>query len=382
MAEYDIAAYVWPAYTGREERARLFWPGGKGEWESVARAGSLHKTAADGSDYCWGREPLWGFADEADPEVMEMQIAAAADHGVNVFAYDWYWYDRRPIFDRCLEEGFLGAANRSRMKFYLMWANHDASQLWDYRNSSDSLETTVWTGRVNRLDFRSVRQRLVSRYFTRPEYYCIDGKPLFAIYDLDNFVRGMTSMDEAAAALEELRGDVRRAGLPGLHLQIILWGDTQNVSGVDGAKSLDLEEAIRLLRADSVTHYQYVHFTDIDRDYADVLPDVMRCWERCRERFGVPYFPHVSLGWDNNPRFKVFRPGIMRGNDGAAIQKALQAAKRFMDESGLPVRLMTLNSWNEWTESSYLEPDNINGYAYLEAVRRVFGADREDGGRC
>ena len=34
---------------------------------------------------------------EADPYVMEMEIAAAADHGVNVFIYDWYWYDGRPV---------------------------------------------------------------------------------------------------------------------------------------------------------------------------------------------------------------------------------------------------------------------------------------------
>ena len=49
---------------------------------------------------------MWGYVNEADPYVMEMQIAAAADHGVNVFIYDWYWYDRRPFLKNCLEEGF------------------------------------------------------------------------------------------------------------------------------------------------------------------------------------------------------------------------------------------------------------------------------------
>ena len=34
--------------------------------------------------------------------------------------------------------------------------------------------------------------------------------------------------------------------------------------------------------------------------------------------------------------------------------------------------LITINSWNEWTESSYLEPDDLYGYGYLEAVKRVF----------
>ena len=35
-------------------------------------------------------------------------------------------------------------------------------------------------------------------------------------------------------------------------------------------------------------------------------------------------------------------------------------------------RILNINSWNEWTEGSYLEPDTTNGMAYLEAVRDVF----------
>ena len=35
MQKYDIAAYIWPAYTGKEMRSRIFWPEGIGEWQTV-----------------------------------------------------------------------------------------------------------------------------------------------------------------------------------------------------------------------------------------------------------------------------------------------------------------------------------------------------------
>jgi len=44
--------------------------------------------------------PLWGYTDESDPKVMEEKIAAAADHGIDAFIFDWYCYDDGPFLDR------------------------------------------------------------------------------------------------------------------------------------------------------------------------------------------------------------------------------------------------------------------------------------------
>ena len=75
MKEYDIAAYIWPSYTGDEPRSRIFWPEGYGEWETVKAS----KSKCD--RHVWPRKPLWGYVNEADPYVMEMEIEAAAAHG-------------------------------------------------------------------------------------------------------------------------------------------------------------------------------------------------------------------------------------------------------------------------------------------------------------
>ncbi len=366
MKNYDVAAYIWPSYTGDEPRTRMFWPEGIGEWQSVKNSVSKFP----GHD--WPRKPLWGFVNEADRYIMEMEIAAAADHGVNVFIYDWYWYDRRPFLENCLNDGFLRAGNRNRMKFYLMWANHTVNNLWDIRTSHD-MSNVIWDGAVDRRDFDTIMNRVIEKYFSQPEYYKIDGCPVFMIYDLHNLIRGLGGLDETARALEDFRKLTVKAGFPGLHLQLTAWSERAvNLSGVDSTKSGTTRDAVKFFGFDSISHYQFVHFAHIDREYSEILIDVKKEWARIDEQYDVPYFPHISIGWDNNPRFKEFRPGIVKGNNPAAFKQGLQMAKEYIDTHNLPAPLITLNSWNEWTETSYLEPDDLYGYGYLEAVKEVF----------
>ena len=156
MKKYDTAAIIWPSYTPDEGRTKIFWEQGEGEWQTVKSA----TREKDGEN--WPRRPLWGYVNEADPYVMESQIEAATDHGINVFIYDWYWYDGRPFLENCLNDGFLKAKNNEKMKFYLMWANHDATYLWDVRNSDD-LTVPVWRGAQPRDEFEKIAQRLTEK---------------------------------------------------------------------------------------------------------------------------------------------------------------------------------------------------------------------------
>ena len=370
---YDVAAYIWPSYTGDEPRSHMFWPEGEGEWQTVRTA------TAKFEGHNWPRKPLWGYCNEADPKVMEQQIDAAADHGVNVFIYDWYWYDNRPFLEQCLNNGYLKSPNNDRVKFYLMWANHNVNCVWDKRLAHDHLDTVIWQAAVNRTQFEEIALRLIRRYFTHPSYYTIDDCPLFQIYDLNNLVTGLGGLEQTADAFAWFRAQVVKAGLAGLHLQLTSWGASKlNLSGVDAGTSVTPAGVVEQLCFDSLTHYQYVHFTNIDRDYADIMVDVQKEWAHMERDYSVPYFPHVSVGWDNNPRFETFRPGVVRNNTPAEVEKAFVAARDYVDAHPAQPPLITINSWNEWTETSYLQPDDLYGYGYLEAVRNVFHHKEED----
>ena len=366
--QYDVAAIIWPAYTGNEPRTRIFWPEGYGEWQTVKAMKPLRP------GHAWPRKPLWGYVNEADPFVMEMEIEAAVAHGVNTFIYDWYWYDNEPFLEQCLDDGFLKARNNHKMKFYLMWANHNANSMWDKRNAE--LYAPIWNGAVNRKTFDAIVDRTIEKYFKHPSYYKIDGKPVYMIFELENLIKGLGGVAETERALAHFREQTVKAGFPGLELHLVLHKRTMDLKLDSGETLLSF---INRAGFDGATNYQFWDFTDMGRPYAEILEDVQKEWKQIRETVKVPYYPNVSVGWDANPRYNHLIDDICVENTPEEVKKGFALAKQYVDAgNGLRAPLVVVNSWNEWTEGSYLEPDDLYGYGYLEAIREVFCPEKQE----
>ena len=114
-----MASYYFGNYHPGDPRNEKSKGKGWSEWELVKAA----KPRFPGHHQ--PNVPLWGYTDESDPKVMAQKIDAAADHGIDAFIFDWYYYDDGPFLDRPIDEGFLKATNNARLKFAFMWANHD-----------------------------------------------------------------------------------------------------------------------------------------------------------------------------------------------------------------------------------------------------------------
>lgn len=374
MKKYDVAAFVWPSYTGDELRTRIFWPEGIGEWEVVKNA----KPKFEG--HTWPRKPLWGYVNEADPKVMEMEIDEAVSHGVNVFIYDWYWYDNRPFLENCLNDGFLKAKNNDKMKFYIMWANHDIGYSWDIRNSDregdysleDYTKHLLYTGGVSRSQFEMIADRMIEKYFSHPSYYTIDGKPVFMIFTLPVMINGLGGIKETRDALLWFKNRCVEKGLKGLHLQLNQHQVCYNI--YDGDRKMTINEVVKYFGFDSCTNYQMINVNGdkIEGTYPEAVEKVKDGWVRLDNDTDVPFFPQVGCGWDNNPRFLTTVTKTLEGNTPEAFKKALYNAKAFINSHPTYPQLITINSWNEWTEGSYLQPDDLNGYGFLDAVKEVF----------
>lgn len=329
--------------------------------------------------------PLWGYADESDPKVMARKVDAAADNGVDAFIFDWYYYNDGPFLEAALDHGYLHAPNRSRVKFALMWANHDWLELHPYKRGAP--QRLLYPGKVSPEKFDEICDHVVKDYFLQPTYWKVDGRPYFSFYELSKLLDNFGSVQATRAALDRFRDKARAAGLPGIHLNAVVWG-RPILPGE--SKPLDAAQLVRDLGFDSVTSYVWVHHVrlpDMQTDYAAARDQYNAYWTKAATAYGVPYFPNVSMGWDPSPRadqsdaygnFGYPFTNTISGNTPARFKEALEIARdrlaRQPDAYG--PRVLTINSWNEWTEGSYIEPDMVHRTQYLQAIRDVFGVAR------
>ncbi len=326
--------------------------------------------------------PLWGYQDESDPRVMAQKIDAAADHGIDAFIFDWYYYDDGPYLDRPIDQGFLKAPNNQRIKFAFMWANHDWIDIHPYKRGAP--RKVLFPGKVTPATFKEICDHVIRDYFQHPSYWKIDGKPYFSFYDLTMLLANFGSVQATREALDEFRKKARAAGLPGLHLNAVVWGRAI-LPGEQ--KPADPRKLVHDLGFDSVTSYVWIHHVALPEqqtDYNLVRDKYFQYWEQAIQTFDVPYFPNVTMGWDPSPRtaqedefgnFGYPFTNTMSGNTPERFHDALaKTAQRLLARPDGP-RILNINCWNEWTEGSYLEPDTVHGMKYLEAVKDVFGAN-------
>lgn len=244
--------------------------------------------------------PLWSYTDESDPQVMARKIAAAADHGINGFIFDWYYYDDGPFLERPIDEGFLKATNNARIKFAFMWANHDWVDIHPYKRGTP--HKVLYPGKVSPASFDRICDHLIKDYFQHPSYWRVEGRPYFSVYELTKLLENFGSIDATRAALDRFREKARAAGLPGLHLNAVVWGRPilpQEKKAADPAK------LVHDLGFDSVTSYVWIHHVPLPKmqtDYNEVRDQYFGYWDKTEPMYAVPYFPNVTMGWDSSPR--------------------------------------------------------------------------------
>lgn len=381
--EYEVAVYYFPNY--HPDSINSGWHGkGWTEWEVVKAAKSRFKGHEQ------PKVPTWGYFNEADPKWAAKEIDLAADNGIDCFIYDWYWYSNTGRYlHEGLEEGFLKAPNRNRLKFALMWANHDWLNIQPA--TFDNARVKLTEGEVSMELWDTISTYIVEKYFKEPNYWKIDGKPYFSIYEIITFINGLGGMEEAKKAIQLLDEKTKKAGFRGVHLNVMSWMvNNHQVRSITGpAAPAGPGEMLHGLNTESVSTYCYIHhFGGFSKNDFPTVPvgkvfeATKAYWKQFTADYpDVLYTPNVSMGWDASPRCMqsdVFEwrdypwTPVFTGNTPASFKMQLQEAKKFLDDYNPKHKILVINSWNEWTEGSYLLPEKKYGTAYLNAIREVF----------
>lgn len=347
---YTVAVYYFPGWHKKSAWTRLesVRPRYKGQYEPEV--------------------PLWGRLRGNNPVTMEKYIDAMTTHGINTIIFDWYRFQSTRILEGSLCDGFLKAPNRNHIKFSLMWANPSA---------------TGHRAAEGQKRFDQIADDAIG-YFMHPGYWTIEGKPYFSIYWLGTLLKQMGGVAKARAALESFRRRARRAGLPGIHFNLVTWRDVAGEMWLAKGQSMpqnpvkkiqNLAELIAALGFDSTTWYTWTHWVaprKPTQNYESWGDAAISYWNR-QPALGVPFYPNVTMGWDGMPQHEA---GVVLNNTPRDFEAFLRKAKNWLDVHPASRNILTINAWNEWGEGSYLEPDVIHRMAYLDAVRKVFSPPR------
>lgn len=386
--QYEVAVYYFPNYHPDSINAK--WHGkGWTEWEVVKAA----KPRFSGHEQ--PKVPSWGYFNEADPKWAAKEIDLAANNGIDCFIYDWYWYSNTGQYlQEGLEKGFLKAPNRERLKFAIMWANHDWLNIQPATFDNNRIKLTE--GEVSMSLWDTISTYIVEKYFKQPNYWKIDGKPYFSIYEIVTFINGVGGIQRAKDAIQMLDLKTKKAGFPGVHFNIMscMVNDASASQVIGESEQFTAKEMIKSLPCESVSTYSYIHHFNFTAeefpaiDYDKALLQNKDYWESFIKDYpSILYTPNVSMGWDASPRctqsdkFELrhypWTP-VLTGNTPGKFKKALLEAKHFLDRYDPKNKIVVINSWNEWTEGSYLLPEKKHGYAYLSAINEVFGKKAQE----
>jgi hypothetical protein len=344
------------------------WHGyGWNEWELVKSAPPRFK------GHYQPLRPSWGCFDESNPEWSHREIDLAADNGIDVFMFDWYWYSGVRLMEEALERGFLKSPNNQRLKFALMWANHDWA---DYFPAPYDKPWNSWLPlRHSAADLNRVFDYCIEHYFREPNYWRVDGRLFFSIFQIDKFIRELGGPGGVKSLLESLDAKLERANLPPVHWNAIHSGPPEVMARWKEAGFHSIISSYNITDTGKTS-------ANLTQEYEELLTTHRNVWASLS---GGPltHCPIVTMGWDVTPRCEHSVPWpfaktnypyghIVVGNTPERFGRLCKLAAEHVAADPKQPFAVFINAWNEWTEGSYLLPEEKYGTAYLTAVKEAF----------
>ena len=373
-----VIAFYLPQFHPIPENDK-WWGKGFTEWTNVGKAKPLFK------GHYQPRVPAdLGYYDLRMPEVREAQADMAREAGIEGFCYWHYWFGNdKMLLERPFKE-VLELGNPD-FPFCLGWANHSwTNKTWE-----------VGTKKVKE-DFLMQMHYSVEDYikhfdyvlpaFKDKRYICVDGKPLFLIFrPLD-----IPSVKEFIDLWQQKAKD---SGLKGIHFVGIspsIDVDNQKTidvlrrkvksqgdvlypklfdSGFDAVNSRGVFRAELLARSLFNIVKRYVlrvlfnHFVLAKMPQREINKFLYDEYDKLEN-----VYPTLLPNWDRSARSGK-KARIYVDSTPKVFKEQLITALDLLKDKNFEHKILFLQSWNEWAEGNYVEPDLKYGRGFLDVIK-------------
>lgn len=296
--------------------------------------------------------PYLGQANDSssDPAAADQHILWAKMNRIDFFAVSWLgisdWYDHLAINDN-LQLGFLKAKQLGDFSFCLLYESKIVFESTQNKTglSGPNLTDYFKTVFLNDTDYA------VQNYFNHPSYLRIAGKPVLFLYDLPDLCQSLSS-SEAHGMLADLRKRLAN--------NIYLVAEVGH-GPHPMALGFNLSDFMDVL--DAATCYM---FSSPSRQWDGILADASRYypeWHNNMTEFGKQFIPNAYPGYNATKEgVNVTLPVNASG-----FNDFLQTAWNNIDDNGI----VMITSWNEWKESTSIEPSLEFGHQLLDVLSLV-----------
>lgn len=350
-----------------------WWGKGFTEWVNVKKAISLF------DNHNQPRVPLDNnYYDLSDVDVMGWQAKIAKEHGVYGFCFYHYWFGGKKLLEKPVENYLKDTS--IDFPFCISWANEHWTNQWISAKSNVLIEQNYG----NEDDWEEHFNYLLP-YFKDERYIKRKGKPVIIIYRPE-------LIEKRKEMIEFWRKLAIKNGLSGLcvmgqRVDVILNSPNTDVSMFNHfieyqpstvfvtnkrnnkmitklkqiKRSIDykLEKYLPNFKLPSTNSKNGLTILDYDTIWKSIL-DLKPIATNC--------IPCAFVDWDNTPR-KGDRGIVVHNANPTLFEKyfklLIQKTRNEYKED-----MVFIFAWNEWAEGGYLEPDEKNGYGYLEAIKR------------
>ena len=356
-----------------------WWGKGFTEWVNVRDAKPLFE------GHNQPRVPLNNnYYDLSDIETLKWQCRIAKEYGIYGFCMYHYWFNGHLLLEKPME--MLLAHPEIDIKYCVSWANHDWTDAWKASNRQTKVliahnfdDEKDWVDHFNYL----------LPFFKDPRYMTENNKPLMVIY-IPNIIRKLKKMLDVWSQM------ARDNGFDGLTFiyqsaassfdnswdhSLFDYGVEMNPGYVGLAnrqknssffpKLMKYSHEIKRflhIRRSLLPQKKITEVSKADYDYT---------WQRILELRPLSNAPKMIpcafTDWDNTPRHKergyLFQ-GVSPDKFKSYFKQLIDNTKNFYDTD-----MIFVFAWNEWAEGGYLEPDEKNGFAFLEAIKECLSEE-------